>query len=101
MTDYSQLSDEEIQVELEKGYADIKEGRCAYVDEAFERIRANIGGDMVGTYGEYKAEQIRNETLVKVIENTVLNLHVTLKEACTAQNLTLEDYKRMKEETED
>lgn len=99
--DYSQLSDEEVQEELEKGYRDIQEGKCAYVDEVFKRIRTNIGGDLVGTYGEYKVEQIRNECLVKVIENTVLNLHVTLKEACAAQNLTLEEYKAMKEGLED
>ena len=101
MTDYSKLSDEQIQAELEKGYKDIQEGRCAYVDEAFDNIRANVGGEKLSTYGEYKEEQIRNETLVQVIENTVLNLHVTLREACAAQNLTLDDYKKMKEEWED
>ena len=45
MTDYSQLTDEEIQTELEKGYRDIQEGKCAYVDEAFENIRKNIKTD--------------------------------------------------------
>ena len=55
----------------------------------------------MGTYGEYKIEQIRNETLVQVIENTVLNLRVTLQEACEAQNLTLDDYRKMKKELEE
>lgn len=43
---------------------------------------------------------ITRKCLIRVIENTVLNLHVTLKEACAAQNLTLEEYKQMKENLE-
>ena len=42
MTNYSQLTDEEIQEELESGYKDIQEGRCAYVDDAFKNLRKSI-----------------------------------------------------------
>lgn len=62
--DYSKLSDEEIQTELEKGYTDIKEGRCAYIDEAFDNIRRRCN---VKTKEEHDEISLQEERLHQLL----------------------------------
>ena len=77
MTDYSQLSDEEIQTELEKGYRYIQEGRCVYVDEAFDNIRKNIRTDEEKR--EREMMEMIAEFMLKFRERFGDGLRVTVK----------------------